>query len=321
MWCVGELMYKNRKNKVGGSKAGNYSTLKSSNVVGWWLQAPCVEAPGWKVFVAWWKVGVGWRQIALGGIVWFSIFVWVFRRRRRFHHVGDVNFELGDGMEAQFVGRVANSVSSTIGTCVRVRALHDECLVVILQLSHLLNFNSVLRAQSTSIRNVKISRLCDSSSTYANLKFFLPWTFSETTVFVFFTSPLKIVGCFPSSFDWSNVKSFVLKNSAFLSTFDFMMILRADVPHMNRSIRSWKEREREEKILSSEAGRKTANTCKRWINESQELVNFHLVCFTAYLHSNYWSVLVLYVGSKILRLLFHKSFAKILRTKILAFTF
>lgn len=77
--------------------------------------------------------------------------------------------------------------------------------------------------------------------THANLKFFLPWTFSEMTVFDFITSPVNFVGSFPSSFDWSNVKSLSSKNSAFLSGFDLIMILRDVVdPIISKSTRSWK---------------------------------------------------------------------------------
>jgi hypothetical protein len=153
-------------------------------------------------------------------------------------------------------------------------------------------FHSVLPTYKKSNWNVKwrslILRLCDSLSTYANLKFFLPWTFSDTVVFDFITSPLKTVGCFPSSFDWSNVKSLFLKNSAFLSTFDFMTIFRADVVlHMNRSIRSCFGRKKENKISQIKSRSKRAVlSCQRWINESRESVNFHLKLHI-YLHSNY----------------------------------
>lgn len=99
--------------------------------------------------------------------------------------------------------------------------------------------------------------------THANLKLFLPWTFSEMSVLVCFGSPLNDDGCWLSSLSCENVKSLSWNRSAFLSGFDLMTILRADdVPMITSNVRNCKASKEKSLIILSRVGASKAR--HRW---------------------------------------------------------
>lgn len=51
-------------------------------------------------------------------------------------------------MEAQLIGGVSHSISSTVSSSVRVASLHDERLVVCFESADLLDLDAIIRSQS-----------------------------------------------------------------------------------------------------------------------------------------------------------------------------